>query len=225
MTIARMRRIGVYGGAMSLDELLAEQLAYYRAIAPEYFDHALEEAGGNELDAAIDDFRPRGDVLELACGPGTWTPALARHATTLTAVDASREMLALAARRVDGVRFVEADVFAWEPDRRYDAVFFGFWLSHVPLERFAAFWDLVDRALVAGGRVLFLDDAYRTADELVYGEDSSTIRRELKDGTAFRAVKVPHEPAELERRLRDLGWEIAVTATAGPFYWGAGGRA
>jgi hypothetical protein len=29
---------------------------------------------------------------------------------------------------------------AWRPDRRYDVVFFGFWLSHVPLERFAAFW-------------------------------------------------------------------------------------
>jgi trans-aconitate methyltransferase len=210
---------------MSSDPLLAEQVAYYRAVAPEYFDHAIEMAGGSELQAAIDGFRPRGDVLELACGPGTWTPQLAAHATSLTAVDASPEMLALAAQRAEGVRFLQADVFAWEPDRRYDAVFFGFWLSHVPLERFEAFWDLVDRALAPGGRVLFLDDAYRTAAELVYGEDSSTIRRRLKDGTAFRAVKVPHEPAELERRLHDLGWDIAVTATDGPFFWGAGGRA
>jgi hypothetical protein len=29
------------------------------------------------------------------------------------------------------------------PDRRYDVVFFGFWLSHVPLERFDAFWSMV----------------------------------------------------------------------------------
>jgi trans-aconitate methyltransferase len=35
-------------------------------------------------------------------------------------------MLAIAASRVpDGarVRFVEADLFTWEPDRRYDVVF------------------------------------------------------------------------------------------------------
>jgi SAM-dependent methyltransferase len=210
---------------MASDELLAEQVAYYRAVAPEYFDHAVEEPGGSELEAAIDAFRPAGDVLELACGPGTWTPLLARHATSLTAVDAAPEMLALARRRAPGVRFIQADLFAWEPDRRYDAVCFGFWLSHVPLERFEAFWALVDRALAPGGRVLFLDDGYRTPDELVYGADSSTIRRELSDGSAFRAVKVPHEPAALQARLAALGWEIAVHPTAGPFYWGAGGRA
>jgi trans-aconitate methyltransferase len=209
---------------MASDPLLAEQMAYYRAVAPEYFDHAIEEVGGSELADAIEAFRPRGDVLELACGPGTWTPLLARHAASLTAVDQSPEMLALAARRVDGVRFLQANLFAWEPDRRYDAVFFGFWLSHVPLERFEGFWQLVADCLEPGGRVLFVDDGYRTPDELVYGADSSTIRRELKDGTAFRAVKVPHEPAALERRLTALGWDIAVHATAGPFYWGAGGR-
>lgn len=53
--------------AMSCDPLLAEQLAYYRAIAPEYEDHALPGPGEGELIAALDAFRPTGDVLELAC--------------------------------------------------------------------------------------------------------------------------------------------------------------
>jgi hypothetical protein len=118
-----------------------------------------------------------------------------------------------------------ADVFGWTPDRRYDVVFFGFWLSHVPLERFESFWSLVDRALAPGGRVFFADDAYRTPDELVEGVSSSTIQRRLNDGTRHRAVKVPHEPADLERRLARLGWRIAVTPTSGPFFWGAGSRA
>ena len=49
------------------DRLLAEQIAYYRAATPEYFDHAIDEAaGGAELEAALDAFRPAGDVLELA---------------------------------------------------------------------------------------------------------------------------------------------------------------
>jgi SAM-dependent methyltransferase len=99
------------------EELLAEQIAYYYARAPEYHDGIIPGAiGGGEIEAAIDEFRPAGDALELACGPGTWTPQLLRHAGTLTAVDASAEMLAIAASVVRaGVRFVQADLFAWRP--------------------------------------------------------------------------------------------------------------
>jgi SAM-dependent methyltransferase len=209
-----------------LDRLLAEQIDYYGAVAPEYGEYAIAVAGGGELVAALDAFRPAGDVLELACGPGTWTPHLCRYAASVTAVDASREMLALAAERVgaDRVRFIRADLFGWRPDRRYDVVFFGFWLSHVPLARFEAFWALVADCLAPGGRVFFVDDGHRTPEELVEGESSSTIRRRLNDGTAYRAVKVPHEPADLEARLARLGWRFTVTQTAGPFYWGAGAR-
>jgi SAM-dependent methyltransferase len=140
-------------------------------------------------------------------------------------VDASPEVLARAAEKAGGrVRFIQADLFEWEPDRRYDVVFFGFWLSHVPIERFDSFWSLVADALAPSGRVFFADDGYRTPDELIEGESASTILRRLDDGTAHRIVKVPHEPAELERRLQRLGWDIAVTQTSGPFFWGAGAR-
>lgn len=210
-----------------LDQLLAEQVAYYRAVAPEYEDHALPFGGGEELSAALDAFQPTGSVLELACGQGAWTRRLLRFATDITAVDASREMLDIASARItsERVRFVQADIFHWRPDRRYDVVFFGFWLSHVPLERFASFWALVAECLGPGGRVFFVDDGYRTPDELLEGEASSTIRRRLNDGTAHRAVKVPHRADELEQRLTRAGWRVTVTPTAGPFYWGTGSPA
>jgi SAM-dependent methyltransferase len=210
-----------------IEALLAEQIDYYRARASEYDAGAVDLPGGDELAEAVHRFRPRGDVLELACGPGTWTPTLLRTAGSLTAIDSSPEMLAIAAERVgrsDRVRFVQDDLFGWRPDRRYDAIFFGFWISHVPEERFAEFWSMVADALAPGGRVMFVDDAYRTPDELVEGPGSSRIRRRLEDGTSFHAVKVPHTASALQARLDDLGWEIAVHATAGPFYWGVGGR-
>jgi SAM-dependent methyltransferase len=210
------------------DRLLAEQRAYYSALAPDYLDQGLDLPGVTELTDALDAFRPAGSVLELACGPGVWTPHLVRHASDVTAVDASPEMLAIAASRVPVgalVRFIEADLFTWEPDRRYDVVFIGFWLSHVPAERFGSFWASVAAALAPQGRVFFADDNYRTPDELIEGPASSTIERRTPDGTAYRVVKVPHEPADLERQLRELGWDITVTPTAGPFYWGAGNRA
>jgi demethylmenaquinone methyltransferase/2-methoxy-6-polyprenyl-1,4-benzoquinol methylase len=211
----------------SLDRLLSDQIAYYSAVASEYDGYGLPFGGGDELTAALDDFRPTGDVLELACGTGHWTDQLLRHATDVTAVDASSEMLAIAAARVtsDRVRFGRADIFTWKPDRRYDVVFFGFWLSHVPLERFGSFWALVADCLKPRGRVFFVDDGYRTPEELVEGESSSTIQRRLNDGTAHRAVKVPHKPAELEQRLAEAGWRISVTPTSGPCYWGTGSRA
>lgn len=136
-------------------------------------------------------------------------------------------MLAIAADRVgrDRVRFIQADLFTWRPDRRYDVVFMGFWVSHVPAERFGSFWSLVADCLKPEGRVFFCDDAYRTEDELIEGPESSTIRRQIPDGTAYRIVKVPHQPAALESQLRELGWDITVHPTAGPFYWGAGQRA
>lgn len=206
--------------------LLAEQLGYYRASADDYEDYALEVPGQDELLVAIERFRPTGDVLELACGPGVWTERLVDTAKSVTAVDAAPEMLARARARVTSrrARFIEADLFTWHPDRRYDAVFFGFWLSHVPEELFALFWSLVADALNRAGQVFFFDDNYRTEEELIEGPESPVIQRQLNDGTQFRVLKVPHEPAELERRLRAMNWDISVTTTAGPFYWGIGGR-
>jgi SAM-dependent methyltransferase len=206
-------------------QLLAEQRAYYSALAPDYLNQGLDLPGGAEVTDALEAFRPAGNILELACGPGVWTGQLLRHATDLTAVDSSPEVLAIAAHRVPGdapVRFIQADLFAWEPDRQYDVVFMGFWLSHVPTDRFESFWALVAAALKPGGRVFFADDSYRTPDELIEGPASSTIQRRTPDGTAYRIVKVPYEPARLESRLRHLGWDIKVTPTAGPFFWGAG---
>jgi len=150
--------------------------------APEYFDGALdvspetETAVRRELLGVRASFAPVGDVLELACGPGTWTSDLLAYAETVTALDSSPEMLALARATVSDPRgtFVQADVFDWAPARRYDVVFFGFWLSHVPLERFERFWSLVADCLGPEGRVLFIDDSYRTPDELIEGEQSST---------------------------------------------------
>lgn len=215
----------------NLEQLLAEQLRYYRARAPEYSETAIPELPAGDLATArdavlaeLESFRPEGEVLELACGPATWTESLLRHADHVTAVDGAPEVLRLAAHKVKDprVRFVQADIFGWKPDRRYDAVFFGFWLSHVPTQRFASFWQLVAECLKPAGRVAFVDDARRTSEELINGEESEVVRRTLNDGRAFRAVKVPHTPSRLERQLRDIGWDMRVRYLIEPFFWGSG---
>jgi SAM-dependent methyltransferase len=225
-----------YGmGVDELDALLAEQVAYYRARAPEYLDDAGIEGVSPEahtetaraITMALDSAAPLGDVLELACGPGTFTNELAARATSVTALDASPEMLQIAAARTAGstnVRFVQANVFSWTSDRRYSFVFLGFWLSHVPAERFAAFWSTLAAALTPNGHVMFVDDGHRTGEELIEGPESSTIQRRLRDGRRFRAVKVALDPPSLQQSLRELGWAIDVRPLAGPFLLGLGSR-
>ncbi len=207
-------------------QLLAEQQRYYRARAPSYQEGALSEASAAMLEAELasaSDRHLRGDVLELACGPGTWTGMLTRSAASVTALDGAPEMLSIAraARPEDNVRFVEADIFDWRPDRRYDGVFFGFWLSHVPAARFAAFWAKLADCLTPAGWVVFVDDAYRSADELVYGDDASVIQRTLADGSRHRIVKMTHTAAGLQRQLAGLGWHFQMRELA-PFFWGVG---
>ncbi len=48
----------------------AEQLAYYRAVAGEYEDHALDVPGQDELLSAIDSFRPTGTYSSSHVAPG-----------------------------------------------------------------------------------------------------------------------------------------------------------
>jgi demethylmenaquinone methyltransferase/2-methoxy-6-polyprenyl-1,4-benzoquinol methylase len=85
--------------------LVAEQIAYYRAHAPDYDVAYL----GQHWDVSIEELPVTGDVLELACGTGHWTPLLAARARSVTALDAAPEVLALARRRVRGlpVEFIQ----------------------------------------------------------------------------------------------------------------------
>jgi SAM-dependent methyltransferase len=213
----------------SLDELLAGQLRYYRERASTYTETALVSIDDDDyrrLMAGVDEAFDRhvhGDILELACGPGTWTAMLAERARHVTAVDGAPEMLELAGAQQpgDNVEFHRADLFSWRPDGRYDAVFFGFWLSHVPAARFEPFWAKVGEALAPGGRVLLVDDAYRTDDELIYGATSELIHRRGDRGGRHLIVKVAQTAAELSERLARIGWRSELQE-AGPFLWGVG---
>jgi SAM-dependent methyltransferase len=212
-----------------LDALLAEQIAYYRARADEYDETGVvgAEQEGRRLQAALEAFRPRGRVLELACGTGQWTDRLAAIAQSVTAVDASPEALAINRRRVGDprVRYVEADLFNWRPVERYDTIFFAFWLSHVPPDRFDAFWALVTECLAPAGRVFFIEDrpSMATQERTVLGGPAYVVERKLLDGRAYRAVKAFREPQWLHRRLSTLGFEIEIE-TVGPHFFYATAR-
>jgi len=224
------------------DAFLAGQQAYYAARAGEYdewwdrrgrYDHG---AGANarwfaertEVFRSLSAPPLCGDVLELACGTGNFTLPLSQSAQMLTAIDGSAAMLAINRSRVqsDAVRYLQADLFTWEPDRAYDAVVFTFWLSHVPPERLDGFLTLVRRALKPGGTCFFADsrrDPLTTsADQPLPDAPQPWLTRRLNDGREYAIVKVFYEPAALSRRLVEHGLSVTVCETASFFLYGRG---
>ena len=154
-------------GDKSIEVLLEEQVAYYRARASEYDDWFLRrgrydrgvvrnlrwfeqvEQVRARLASAQAELRENARVLELACGTGLWTERLVARGARVTAVDTSPEVIELNRARLreakhgEQVDYQQADLFAWRPVVSYDFVFLGFWLSHVPQERFEFFWRLI----------------------------------------------------------------------------------
>ncbi|SFH01893.1 Methyltransferase domain-containing protein [Streptomyces mirabilis] len=141
-------------------------------------------------------------------------PEAAARAQSVTAVDAAAEVLALARARTASptVQFLEADLFEWQPPRRYDTVFFAFWLSHVPPTRLPDFWNTVATALAPGGKAVFIDDGPAAAAEerALANQPAPAALRRLDDGSQYRIVKVFHDVRTLTDDLTALGWSVRI---------------
>ena len=135
-----------------------------------------------------------------------------------------RRLKSIALRLVNApVQYVVVDLFEWWPTEEYDFVFFGFWLSHVPAQQFNRLWEMIRAALKPGGRAFFVDGLATqesTARDHAEIDDSGVMERKLNDGQTFNIVKVFHDPDQLERQLRDLGWSGSVGSTGQFFYYG-----
>ncbi len=214
----------------------ATMLAYYEARAPEYDDWYLrrgryergpihDAAWNAELDAAgrwLDELPIRGEIVELAAGTGWWSPLLASKGELSlydgTAAPLERARERLVAHQLRAHLHVR-DAWA-EPDRQVDAVFTGFWLSHVPRARLAEFLAIVRRWLKPGGTFAFIDslpDEQSSATDHPAPADDASVRH-LNDGRAFTIVKVYYQPGELEAALTDAGFGEGRVTTTGRFF-------
>jgi ubiquinone/menaquinone biosynthesis C-methylase UbiE len=223
-------------------QTLEEMKRYYQASASEY-DEIFNRQGrydqGPELNARwfaecdevfaqLHAFHLTGDVLELAAGTGTWTHQLLRSASTVTAVDASAEMLAINQAKVGSPRvtYVLADLFCWQPERVYDAIFIGFWISHVPREQLEAFLRSCWAWLRPGGKMFFVDDTGcpTTAPDQPVRQDRQIETRTLNAGRSFQIVKNFYEAADLVAPCVRAGFDITMRQTATSFLYGFGTR-
>ncbi len=223
------------------DPILLEQQAYYdergahdedRFFRRGKFDRGPQlnrEWFGEVLEVvrALTEFAPRGDVLELAVGTGIWTKHLAASAERCTVLDSSEKTLKVLKPRLapfgTRVEYIHADIFHWVPRTRYDVIFFGYWLTHVPPNLFDRFWELVRSALKENGRVFFVD-SFDKNSALVHYESvdpkTNVQVRRMDDGRELRVYKVFYEAQALRSALHDLGWNATIKTTSKHFLYG-----
>jgi SAM-dependent methyltransferase len=213
-----------------MSDLLSEQKRYYAERAPEYDDWWWRRGrytrdaeterrwllDVTELEDALRDFAPRGQVLELAAGTGLWTRRLVPLADRVVAVDANAETLAL---NTPAAELLVGDLFDWRPAQRFDVVFFSFWLSHVPESHFEEFWALVRESLAPDGRVFLIDSGPL---EIEPGDERQV--RQLADGREFSIVKRFWRPEPLAERMRELGFELDLKLTGHDLFLFGSGR-
>jgi SAM-dependent methyltransferase len=208
------------------DDVLSAQLAYYNSRAGEYDrDLYANPASTDRIELLLTRLRPSGRTLELACGTGIWTKLLAARVQSLTAIDGSPAMLAVARQRLRDtpVDLVETDLFDWQPNERYDTIFFAFWLSHVPPGRFESFWGTL-RSALADWRSSALrrhgpDEA--RFERFVPEAGVPMVERQLRDGTAHKVVKMLYDPTDLAERLATIGWTADVGGVGGTLFAGS----
>ncbi len=160
----------------------------------------------------------RRKVLELACGTGYWTEVIAASAAHVTAIDVNEEVLSIARTKSypeSRVEILRGDCNS-PPDfgRSHDALFAGFWWSHVPLENLGSFLATATSSVAPGALIAFLDNRYVEGSSTVLSRrdaGGNTFQtRTLDDGSAHEVLKNFPSEGEVIRRASRCGWGAHV---------------
>ena len=207
----------------------ADLLAYYSARASEYervYDKPERQADLKILRERLPAYFTNRSVLEIACGTGYWTRLLVAKARTVTAVDASSEVLAVARVNQPAARpatLVVADAFALDAvSGSFDAAFAGFWWSHVRLAELRRFLTGLHNRLQPGSVVVMVDNRY------VEGSNSPITRRDpegntyqartLDRGTRHEVLKNFPKPREVCAAIEATGGTSTIVRLL-DYYW------
>ena len=140
-----------------LDQFHDVELDGWRRLAAGYAQQLaqlMSQATEPLLDAAA--FAAESHVLDLCCGPGHVSDAIARRGSTPLGIDFAPEMIVLARQKWPGLAFEVGDAENLaEPDQSCDAAVMNFGLLH--LARPEAALRHIARVLKPGGRLLSLD--------------------------------------------------------------------
>jgi len=202
---------------------------YYAQCASSY-DAVYEQEDRQDdletLQEAVAELLQGHKVLELACGSGYWTQFISIGAASVTAIDASPEMLALAAERdidPDVVTFAHGDARSLDtvPAGQFTACFAAGWWSHVGRAEQDKYLALLRSKLGKDALLVLLDS------NQVEGV-SVPIARTDADGNTYQFRTTPAgERLEIMKNYPTDSWLRKRLSTAGrevrterlKYYW------
>jgi demethylmenaquinone methyltransferase/2-methoxy-6-polyprenyl-1,4-benzoquinol methylase len=146
------------------------------------------------------------NVLEIACGTGFWTEAISEKSTKITAVDINNEVLEIAKNKKFDCKidFIQDDSYKLNKiTEKYNSLFAGFWLSHVPKTKMKDFIENIHKKLSDNAMVVFIDNIYvegiSTKISRFDTDGNSFQIRKLKDNSEHEVLKNFYD----EKSLRD----------------------
>lgn len=164
-------------------------------------------------------------ILEIACGTGFWTEAVAPVAQSILATDTSEEVLAIAKSKSypdRRVHFALADAYnLHDVEGEFTATLAAFWWSHIPKQRIAEFLHGLHQRLGTGATVVFIDNRYVEGSSTPLSDQNEMgntyqIRR-LNDGSTHRVLKNFPSPDELSTSLDNVSNDLVISQLE--YYW------
>jgi ubiquinone/menaquinone biosynthesis C-methylase UbiE len=221
----------VKGNPMTTPEPLFETApdmqAYYAVRATEYdliYRKPERQADLRQMERWVAGIFAGRRVLEVACGTGYWTQFFAPASQSVLAIDAAAETLRIARGRVplDKVELRVGDAYALPvAPASCDAAFAGFWWSHVPRARIAAFVHGLHAALQPGAKVVLIDNRFVPGSSTPIAErdaEGNTYQaRPLANGSVHRILKNFPTREELSASVAGVAQDLRYHAWE--HYW------
>jgi 2-polyprenyl-3-methyl-5-hydroxy-6-metoxy-1,4-benzoquinol methylase len=141
-------------------------------------------------------------VCEIGCGTGRHTLRLAQAGNTVTGIDLSSGMLAVARQKLDGldVQLIEGDVLTLALSREFDAVVTALVLEHIADP--TAFFNRVAELLVPGGG-FYISEIH--PDRIAGGTQANFV---AADGEAVRLTSFAHAEADIRNAADAAGLRL-----------------
>jgi trans-aconitate 2-methyltransferase len=166
----------------------------------------------HELMSVVGAQDPR-EVVDLGCGPGNLTATLAQRwpAARVVGVDSSTEMVA-AAREIDGIEVVHADLREWTAERPVDVLVSNATLQWVP-DHLGLLPQLVAAVAPDGWFAFQVPGNFTEASHVLLYQLADSPQWRDRVGAGRVARPSSHEPVEYLAVLAELGLAVQVWET------------
>ena len=213
------------------NELLQGQIEYYNNRAVEYdewfyrinrYDRGkdLNNKWFNEIEIIKKSLASLNNVetiLEIASGTGIWIKELLLIGKKITVVESSEEMLNINKSKncalQNRIKYIKSNIFDWKSEKKYDLIFFSFWLSHVPPEYLIQFLNQIYQLLSKNG-IVFIVDSLKTSTSTAKNHflkyEGIIQQRKLNSGKSYNICKIFYNLKELENDFANIGFKATI---------------